>query len=348
MLRICGMLAVMALTSSAVLAQTPESEPNDNPATATAGVRGGRGTGTIEWGRVEDNDYWVLTVSAGETIFADIDANEFGIGVDPSLELYAADGTTRLARSAAWDGLDPHITYVATTSGPYYIKVYATYQNSPGPSPYTINFFEIKCPTAQEVEPNDSPASATSVAVGSSTRGVVCPADDLDRPGDQDFFKFNVTAGTKLELQVDTVGRERPPFGCACNIVAFLRLVASDGTTSLAQTSENDFPKRIQYDVTTTGTYYAQISMFPGGIRYPYTLHVRSLNAPADPITVAKAVGDLLRPGTGLTAEQRTELDSRGNQNGRYDVGDLRAYLMSTGTLAAPTPMRIPTPGVKP
>jgi hypothetical protein len=46
------------------------------------------------------------------------------------------------------------------------------------------------------------------------------------------------------------------------------------------------------------------------------------------------AVAELLKPGSsGLTAAQLTDLDQRGNQNGRFDVGDLRALLMRTGAL---------------
>jgi hypothetical protein len=48
---------------------------------------------------------------------------------------------------------------------------------------------------------------------------------------------------------------------------------------------------------------------------------------------VADAVTDLLKGGV-LTDAQRTDLDQRGNKNGRYDVGDLRALLLRTGTLS--------------
>ncbi|HJS42121.1 MAG TPA: hypothetical protein VJ755_01500 [Gemmatimonadales bacterium] len=54
-------------------------------------------------------------------------------------------------------------------------------------------------------------------------------------------------------------------------------------------------------------------------------------------------MAELLRPGNGtLSLTQLTELDQRGNQNGRYDVGDLRALLIRIGLLTAPSPS--PTP----
>jgi hypothetical protein len=50
--------------------------------------------------------------------------------------------------------------------------------------------------------------------------------------------------------------------------------------------------------------------------------------------TTAQAVDDLLKGGV-LSEAQRRDLDQRGNNNGRYDVGDLRALLIRSGVLAA-------------
>src|SRR2546430_8459014 len=69
----------------AVLAAAPlysqENEPNDAPATATPVERGTSRRATISpYDQVTGNrdvDYWKITANAGETIFVDIDANEF-------------------------------------------------------------------------------------------------------------------------------------------------------------------------------------------------------------------------------------------------------------------------------
>ena len=55
--------------------------------------------------------------------------------------------------------------------------------------------------------------------------------------------------------------------------------------------------------------------------------------APIGFATARQATSDLLRPGA-LTDEQRKVLDNIGNKNGRYDVGDLRAFLIQTTTLS--------------
>jgi hypothetical protein len=324
--------ALIALTSVLTAQTQQEVEPNDNPAQANVVTRGARVTGSYHWDGPRDHDYFAISVAAGDTIFADVDANEFGSGLDPTLLLYGPDGTTFIKSANDWDGMDDQLVYVAPVGGTYYVQLHG-FSDPPGPQPYTINFFEVKCPIAEESEPNHSAATAKMVTVPSTTRGVGCPG------GDGDFFKFSVTAGTRLVIQVDTVGRERPPYPGAIDIFPTARLLAADGTTVLARTGEHDFPWRIEYDVTTGGELYLSAGVYPGGIRYPYILHLSVQGDPPPPpppppptVTVEQAVTGLLR-GIGLTAEQRTQLDAQGNQNGRYDVGDLRAHLVASGAL---------------
>src|SRR2546423_10583152 len=96
----------------------PESEPNDSPGTADTAFPGGRIAGVKNTS--EDTDYWVINnVRVGDTIYADVDANEFHSSLVPYISLYAADGVTRLASGADWDGLDPYLVYVAPRSGRY-------------------------------------------------------------------------------------------------------------------------------------------------------------------------------------------------------------------------------------
>ena len=48
----------------------------------------------------------------------------------------------------------------------------------------------------------------------------------------------------------------------------------------------------------------------------------------------AGKIADVLKPGV-LTDAQRRVIDQVGNNNGRYDVGDLRAFLLQTTTISA-------------
>ena len=51
------------------------------------------------------------------------------------------------------------------------------------------------------------------------------------------------------------------------------------------------------------------------------------------PTVVVQAAATDLLGGTPLDAAQQRFLDLQGNDNGKYDVGDFRAYLRATGQL---------------
>jgi len=57
------------------------------------------------------------------------------------------------------------------------------------------------------------------------------------------------------------------------------------------------------------------------------------VGAPPVQISIDDAVHELLHPGR-LSAQQLTALDQQGNNNGRYDIGDLRALVIANGALA--------------
>ena len=62
---------------------------------------------------------------------------------------------------------------------------------------------------------------------------------------------------------------------------------------------------------------------------------VPAAGVPVGFATPRQAIADLLRPGTALSDMQRQVLDVIGNKNGRYDTGDLRAFLIATTTISA-------------
>ncbi|MGI8619765.1 MAG: immune inhibitor A domain-containing protein [Gemmatimonadaceae bacterium] len=52
-----------------------------------------------------------------------------------------------------------------------------------------------------------------------------------------------------------------------------------------------------------------------------------ALSAPMATLTSARIIAALADGGVSLTAEERAQLDEQGNRNGRFDIGDARAYL---------------------
>src|SRR2546425_9887521 len=62
-------------------------------------------------------------VTAGTSLILDVDASRSGSPLDPILWLYAPDGTTELAFSDDYNGLDSHIEYAISTTGRYYAAI---------------------------------------------------------------------------------------------------------------------------------------------------------------------------------------------------------------------------------
>src|SRR3989454_10544266 len=106
--------------------------------------------------------------------------------------------------------------------------------------------------TITETEPNDAPATATSVALGDVASGNIDPA------GDVDYYAFDVTVPTYLILDVDA-NRSGSPLD------PILSLYAPVGTTELAFSDDyNGYDSHIEYSISTTGRYYAAIAGYGG------------------------------------------------------------------------------------
>jgi hypothetical protein len=165
----------------------------------------------------------------------------------------------------------------------------------------------------QEVEPNNTPATATTISLTS------CPpvVSGLIRPiGDVDYYRVVVpTGGGKLWARVDTAASNT-------GTDSVLTLFASDGTTVL-ETDDDDglgngcdttvetmFASAIAGKTLSAGTYYLQVKHFspappesPSGTITPYTLEV-VLTPSSNPKesestdTVATANAIVATPGT--------------------------------------------------
>jgi hypothetical protein len=70
-----------------------------------------------------DLDYYSFLASAGDTIIADIDAQNIGSSLDSHLYLYDTDGVTVLTENDDYGALDSRIEYTLPADGTYYLKV---------------------------------------------------------------------------------------------------------------------------------------------------------------------------------------------------------------------------------
>src|SRR3989442_10475570 len=119
-----------AASRSTALATITETEPNDAPATATSVALGDVASGNID--PTGDVDYYAFDVTAGTYLILDVDASRSGSPLDPILWLYSPDGTTELAFSDDYNGLDSHIEYAISTTGRYYAAITDYYGSGGG------------------------------------------------------------------------------------------------------------------------------------------------------------------------------------------------------------------------
>ena len=97
---------------------------------------------------------------------------------------------------------------------------------------------------SHEREPNDTPATATKVALGATAIGELTAMDSITY--NADWWTFDATAGDTLDFEAD--GAVAPPL---------LELYAPDGTTNL--TAGHDYP-HVGYIIKTTGTYFLKVN----------------------------------------------------------------------------------------
>lgn len=271
-----GRARVAAIAASIVV----ESEPNDSIRTADSIALGDQATGVIN--PANDVDTWFVDLTAGQFVNLDVDAASQGSPLDATLVLFGPGGGAVVTFNDDFDGSDSRISYHVPTSGRYYVMISSFGRVGGDPTArYDLNFGLVDCPAVgTEVEPNDAPATASPIAIGDSATGQLC---SQNLAGDVDYWAFTGQAGTTIEVDIDA--------GQVSGLLVdpFMALFASDGTTRLAFSDNNDGPDpRFQFSIVTTGTYYVAVTDVAGngGNPFPYTLKVRAIApGPGDPIT---------------------------------------------------------------
>jgi hypothetical protein len=164
------------------------------------------------------------------------------------------------------------------------------------------------CPVeADEVEPNDAPQQAREVRLDTEVRGVSC------RAGDQDYFRVVSTRSGSLTIAL--TGSDHP----------MLELLDATGAARLSF-DEAAGAAHITHEIEAGKTYYVRVANWVAG-PHAYTLQIGSPTSRPDGLTVERAARELARPHRVLSDAERSYLDGLGNGDGRYDVGDFRAFL---------------------
>ncbi len=175
----------------------------------------------------------------------------------------------------------------ARAASPYASRLFAAARRAHPPSRTLV----------AESEPNDSLTTADPFTLLDSVAGVVNPA------GDVDFYVVTLTAGIRVELDIDAQVNGSP-------LDPVLALFDSSGFLLAFNDDTDGLDSYIAYSIAVTGRYYvgvAEYSPAAGGANYSYLLKTSvQVPGPGDPTTLfatglgtpsgvaATATGDLL------------------------------------------------------
>ena len=174
---------------------------------------------------VADQDWFRFNTVAGETYrFTIPESDEF-----TELTLYDTDGSTQLEQDSFTDAT---IVWVAPSSSTYYLSVEDVFSD--------IGGYELSA-TLLTDDHGDDAVSATLLS-----SFPVSISGSIEVAGDQDWFRFTATAGTKFEFSVPV--HDEP---------TDLILYDTDGTTQLERDRSTD--PTIVWTAPTNGTYYLAV-----------------------------------------------------------------------------------------
>ncbi|MFN3200624.1 MAG: CARDB domain-containing protein [Bradymonadia bacterium] len=141
-----------------------------------------------------DDDWYAVTLAQGERLEAS--ATFVHVDGDLEMELYAPDASTLLDESRSLQNQESVRLIRADVAGTYYLRVFLA-GDAPGSNTYQLDV-EVRGADAcqdDDQEPNDDGEGARILRDGNYDL-VLCP-------GDGDWFRFAIAAGTSVSFSID-------------------------------------------------------------------------------------------------------------------------------------------------
>ena len=241
------------------LAATDLGADDYDSSIATTGslVPGGSITGNIQL--AIDFDWFRIELSAGRIYTFDLKGADSGGGtlVDPNLQLRDSAGSLLFNDYDSGTGLDARLTYLAASSGTYYLAATAMYENRVGS--YTL--------TATDIGADDHVGNVTTTSIlvpGGSATG------DIQFTNDQDWFRIDLSAGTTY---IFTLRGAESGIGTLAN--PMLQLLSASGLyLDSGYANGADSGLLLAYTPTSSGTFYLSAQTNYGSPGGSYTLSV--------------------------------------------------------------------------
>ena len=251
------------------------SDANDSNVSSD-GTRSTTINGSID--PANDVDLYSLQVNSGDGIILDVDSAILSSGLDPILRLFDSSGNElAVSDDDAAPGedfsVDPYLTFVANTTGDYYVGVssFSNFEYDPFDSSNSGNNsggsngdYELNIDLV-EVEPDDDPdntiAEAIDTNISSSGQDSTVIQDSISPQGDADVYKFQLDEGDVVSLNINASDLDT-------GLDPILRLFDESGN-ELVVNDDNNAPGEdfsldsyIEFTAPATGNYYVGVSGF--------------------------------------------------------------------------------------
>ncbi|MEP7264159.1 MAG: PPC domain-containing protein, partial [Bacteroidota bacterium] len=284
-----------------------DTEPGNNSPIGTPDVLsvGGSQPGSI--GPADNDDYYQLTTTADGNLTISLSNNNDAYTY---IYLYDSNGATQLGSTSgsALGGIQ--FTSNGLAAGTYYVRVFGTDLTN-----YSVSSSLATVPVANDTEPNNTPGTALTIAVNTSTTGHIAHRYNGGTFDQDDYYSVTTTADGNLTVSLTNTN----------NQYTYIYLYDNDGATQLGATS-GSAGLGISFTASglAAGSYYVRVY---GASDYTgYTLStsldvVPVVNDPEPNNTVAQATP--LPINTNVTGHIGHRING-----GTYDLNDY--YLINT------------------
>jgi PKD repeat protein len=232
----------------------PNGSPHEIDGVSMGAEAVGNGSFSELFACVNDDDWYRITLEAGDALDAEIIFDRLSGDLD--LELYEADGQTLVAQSESLQGRESVTIFRSATTSDYLLRIFLKPSDQVNvATEYTMN---IEIGASQSCgddgfEPNSNALEAALLPDG--------PHDLVVCPGGEDWFRFQVPAGNIVSYTV-SVGFDD------------VELSLFDPNDMLIDTNN----RRIYHEALITGTYRLRVIPTQQVSPAPYTLLVSGVS----------------------------------------------------------------------
>jgi len=280
------------LNSIATPAIANDVEPNDSYTSALPMTENGSVSGHIAYrfngGSFDGSDYYQFTTTSDGSINLSLTTDNTGYRY---IYLYDNNGTTQLGSASNFGPGPVSFTVNGLAAGTYYALVYTNSNNYYGG--YTLTNTVTPDGITNDIEPNDDPAHALTMAENGSVSGHIAFRFNGGSFDGSDYYQFTTTndGSISLSLATDNTGYR------------YINLYDADGTTLLGSAADYG-PDPVSFTVNglAAGTYYARVytnsNSYYGGYTLTNSVTTDAITNDTEPNNIPDEAGIMLENGS--------------------------------------------------